>query len=87
MYSVCGAFPGVKPERGYRVYGELFSVSDSTLGASLDRLEGYPRMYDRLQSMTSGGLAWVYVYNGDCQETDRIKSGNWLLRNKQERAA
>jgi len=54
------------------IYGEIYSV-DSL--APLDRLEGYPTHYDRVQVDTQYGKVWVYVYADP--EGDLIASGQW----------
>ena len=47
---------------GHHVALELFDVQDIS---PLDYLEGHPHLYKRKQIETTGGLAWVYFYQGD----------------------
>jgi gamma-glutamylaminecyclotransferase len=68
MHSMGGAFPAVVPdEDGAAIEGEVYSVDDEGL-ARLDRLEGYPRHYDRKQVKVDLGVgrhkkAWIYFYH------------------------
>lgn len=89
LYSL-GGFPGIKPAQhdavrfrkaGSVVRGELYSVNDETL-ASLDRLEGHPRMYRRIIvpiffNDTIIDKGWVYFYNGSVEEPNHIPRGFW----------
>ncbi len=79
-----GGFPGVKTEAGVfcpgspSVRGEVFRVNDAGTLSGLDRYEGYPSLYDRIQTMTaSGETVWVYVYNGFVDDKMLIASGDW----------
>nr|WP_256438930.1 gamma-glutamylcyclotransferase family protein [Synechococcus sp. CCY 9618] len=55
-----GPFPMAIPGGG-AVWGEVFRLMGEAL-ARLDRLEGYPRLYDRLpMALADGRWAWVYV--------------------------
>lgn len=82
MYDVSGFFPGLKIEADSTVVGEVFEVVDQTLGRSIDTLEGYPRMYDRTETMASLDgkpvRVWVYVFQFPTLEKDKIRSGDWL---------
>ena len=61
--------------QGDLIKGELFSVQDISV---LDRLEGYPRYYNRKQVETSEGLAWVYFMDEEkTSELERVPSGIW----------
>lgn len=76
MYSL-GAFPACVQSEYIEdvVHGEVWEVTELTL-TRLDRLEGYPDFYNRIEVATPFGIAWVYV----CEEArgrNRIKSGNW----------
>jgi gamma-glutamylcyclotransferase (GGCT)/AIG2-like uncharacterized protein YtfP len=80
MYDL-GAFPAIVAGGTTPVVGELYEVSASTL-QSLDRLEGYPRLYDRVEvSLTNGSRALVYTMHSR-QVVDRpiITTGDWLRR-------
>ncbi len=55
-----GPFPMAVPGEG-TVRGELYAVDADGL-ARLDRLEGYPRLYDRRPlPLVDGRCAWVYL--------------------------
>lgn len=56
-----GPFPMAVPGQGV-VVGELYQV-DAPLLASLDRLEGVPRLYQRWRCRPPGG-PWSWVYLG-----------------------
>jgi gamma-glutamylcyclotransferase (GGCT)/AIG2-like uncharacterized protein YtfP len=91
LYNL-GWFPGVRPlDRKAndfdpsldQVVGEVFEIVPPEHGESLqqrlDRYEGYPSLYDRIQVETSKShLVWVYIYNGDPADNKRILSGDWL---------
>lgn len=72
-----GHFPGLVEGnfgRANRVIGEVWLVDDETM-RRLDRLEGYPRMYDRrsvVAALASGRLqrAQVYTYNAGVDEVE-----------------
>lgn len=61
-----GSFPGLIKGEGGPIVGELYEGDESLLRV-LDRVEGYPTMYDRkvVEVICEGEthLAWVYVYN------------------------
>lgn len=84
-----GGCPGLKflPQNNehQQVAGELYNVSD-VLRARLDRFEGHPEMYERIEceyilADKSPGwyTAWVYEYQGDCYEP-AMPGGDWRLR-------
>lgn len=74
MYSLA-AFPAIVPtEKPHLVYGEVYTVADIE---PLDWLEGYPDFYDRMEVMTSYGLAWVYYLHAPPEAAPRIKEGFW----------
>lgn len=72
------------------VVGELYSITNETqLLLRLDEYEGCspeypePKLYVRkkVPVQTKKGervLAWVYLYNGDADENERIKSGDFI---------
>ncbi|WP_338835945.1 gamma-glutamylcyclotransferase family protein [Neomoorella thermoacetica] len=68
MYQVAPDFPGIVPEPGGKVMGEVFYIPQQAF-ASLDRYEGVPDLYRREEAnveMAGGGTvrAWVYIWNG-----------------------
>ena len=68
-------FPGIQPEEGSRVKGELFKVDEWTLSA-LDRLEGEGYLYVRQEvTVNQSGTpvqALAYVYNKPVDPKRRI---------------
>jgi len=86
-----GAFPALienktVPEelQNEVIIGDVFEVNDERLEA-LDRLEGYPDFYDRVEVETqNNGKCWVYYHNNVTgKELDSyldrvISSGDWL---------
>lgn len=87
-----GGCPGLKflPQNNehQQVAGELYNVSD-VLRARLDRFEGHPEMYERIECKFLGSkdegvwedTAWVYEYQGDCYEP-AMPGGDWRLRHE-----
>ena len=74
-----GAYPGAFPGGRSSVAGEVYAVDARTL-QRLDRLEDYPRLYDRERLETPWGLAWIYVLRRPPHRARRIPSGDWLRR-------
>lgn len=76
MYS-CGAYPALVPDaKTHGVYLEVFAVNKETL-AQLDRLEGYPRLYDRAEMLVrETDLCWVY-YMRQAPSEVVVETGNW----------
>lgn len=56
MYDL-GAFPGVSLNGTDRIMGEVYEVEDLK---PIDRLEGYPTLYNRTEIYTPFGKAWMY---------------------------
>lgn len=86
-----GAFPGVIDASHGTVYGELMFLDESRyeeLLANLDRLEGHPYMYVRTAATVHTNYvspvsqteidAWVYIWNGGVDASNKIESGDWL---------
>ena len=81
LYDTGYGFPAFVPEGDGVVKAELIEIPLADW-ADVDRLEGYPRLYDRqlLQAMlTDGGEAtgWVYIMTELPEEAKVIESGNW----------
>lgn len=81
-----GGCPAVIAEAGPGpIVGELYEVDGATL-QRLDRLEGYPRVYDREQFVieTESGrhvVAWMYFFHPSGQRfAEVIPSGDWKAR-------
>lgn len=71
-----GGYPGVVRGGSTSIAGEVYRVDQCTLGL-LDRLEAYPRLYDRIAIQTPYGRAWAYVYRGSVAGRPVIQSGDW----------
>jgi len=86
LYNL-GWFPGVALPEGSNlsfladeptVVGDVFVIGSAKLVERLDSYEGYPSLYSRSQVDTEDGrTVWVYTYNGNMSEDQRIKSGDW----------
>lgn len=76
MYDL-GSFPGVRLEGDGQVFGELWQVEGDGI-RPLDRLEGHPTFYTRVECNTSEGPAEVYVINEQYLNNRRvIHNGVW----------
>jgi len=71
-----GAYPGVARCGGTAVAGEVYRVGARGLGM-LDRLEDFPRLYDRILIPSPYGRAWIYLYRGRIDGRPVIRSGDW----------
>ncbi|MDP7071042.1 MAG: gamma-glutamylcyclotransferase family protein [Phycisphaerales bacterium] len=79
-----GRFPVVEAGGVTAIAGEVFDVSDETL-ASLDRLEGHPGWYERIEiEVRCAGevsRAWIYLMPpGTHGESPVLPSGDWQRR-------
>lgn len=70
-----GAFPAVLNTGNTAIHGEIYRVSEDVF-SELDRLEGYPRYYDRVLIPTEFGDAWVYILQKN-NKYPIIESGVW----------
>ena len=75
-------YPGIVPEKGAKVEGELYLIDETTLKL-LDQLEDEGREYRRVRVWVErevGGRqeAWTYVYIGSLAEAIKIPSGHWV---------
>ncbi len=84
-----GSFPGVKAEPGTfdigapHVKGDVYVITDPSIIPILDYYEGYPSLYDRIETgLASGDTAWVYTYNYAVDHHQIIPSGDWKRRNQ-----
>lgn len=90
LYSA-GRYPGLKDGSGV-VRGELFRFSDIAVALEvLDEVEGYdpldPAASEYVREMRSVRLeagptlpAWVYLYNREVEDGQRIPTGVWVNR-------
>lgn len=81
LYDTGHGFPAFSPMGENTVYGELVKVNSENF-AALDRLEGYPLLYTRIETqitLASGRTtkAWVYVMNKLPPYAKKIPGGDW----------
>ena len=86
IYDTGCRFPAFVKRGRTRVKGEVLTVDEDGF-KSMDRLEGYPRLYRREQiqvNLVGGGrvLAWVYIMNSLRKDAPVIKSGDWVAYRK-----
>lgn len=63
------------------ITGDVFEILDASITPGLDAYEGYPNLYNRIETETAKGRhVWVYTYNADIPEERRIASGDWRIR-------
>ena len=78
MYNL-GSYPGIKPQKGACVPGELYLVDDKTL-ERMDRYEGNGDLYNRVNVMVTAGTrtepAQVYVYARSVEGKPLVQ-GRW----------
>lgn len=81
LYKVNPHYPAAVPRLipGYSIKGEVYGIDEFTL-ERLDRLEGYPNLYDRVEVETKKGhRAIMYIWNGS-PLNNIIESGDWRKR-------
>jgi gamma-glutamylaminecyclotransferase len=71
-----GAYPGVASGGSTAIAGEVYRIDSKGLEL-LDRLEDYPRLYDRILISSPYGRAWIYLYRGRVNGRAAIRSGDW----------
>ena len=81
LYDTGYGFPAFVPEGDHTVAAELLEIPFEDWEA-VDRLEGYPRLYDRLMfpaKLADGTdtTGWVYVMHNLPEMAQIIESGNW----------
>ena len=81
LYDTGYGFPAFVPEGDSVVKAELIEIPIEDW-AAVDRLEGYPRLYDRqlMQAMLADGgeaTGWVYIMNSLPPMATVIESGDW----------
>ena len=86
IYDTGCRFPAFVKRGRTHVKGEVLTVDDEGF-KSMDRLEGYPRLYRREQiqvHLVGGGnvLAWVYIMNNLRKDAPVIESGDWVAYRK-----
>ena len=88
IYDTGFGFPAFVKRGRTRIAGEVLTVGDDGF-RSMDRLEGYPRLYRREQiqvHFVGGGsvLAWVYIMNNLPKDAKVIEGGDWISYRKGE---
>ena len=75
LYAV-SSFPGIVPENGEKVKGEVYQVDRDTL-KRLDCLEGEGSLYLRKKVKVRVDdqivQAWTYIWNHETRSTEKIK--------------
>lgn len=89
LYDTGWGFPAFVPDGATEVVAELLEV-DEAMMERLDRLEGYPNLYDRRKvtvSMPDGqdDTAWVYMMNRLPDRAKVIPVGDWREWRKGDR--
>ena len=84
LYDTGYGFPAYMPAGSTQVKAELMEIPMKNW-AAVDRLEGYPRLYDRMlipATLDDGSTveAWVYVMNTIPAQAKVIASGDWKNR-------
>lgn len=84
LFDTGYGFPAFVPEGATEVKAELIEIHISAW-ADIDRLEGYPRLYDRRlypATLTDGTKikAWVYIMVTLPPQAKVIPSGDWKVR-------
>lgn len=83
IYDTGFGYPAFVRKGETRIEGELLLVDEEGF-KSMDRLEGYPRLYRREEIMvtTESGRrkAWVYIMNRLPEHAKVIESGDWRNR-------
>ena len=76
-----GAFPAVSSGKVH-ISGEVWLVDNETL-AELDRIEGHPNFYKRIEVSTTQGKAWMYYipdidsYQAELIEPNEKSIASW----------
>lgn len=86
LYNL-GSFPGLKAKKRQFTFdfpivcGDVYCLTETEQAMNLDRYEGYPSLYSRIQTETESGITvWTYIYNGMVYDKQLISSGDWKAR-------
>lgn len=84
LYDTGWGFPAFVPKGKTKVSVELIEIPIRDW-ADVDRLEGYPRLYDRMLmdfTLDNGETvqAWIYIMNHLPEQAKVIPSGDWKAR-------
>jgi gamma-glutamylcyclotransferase (GGCT)/AIG2-like uncharacterized protein YtfP len=81
MFSL-GGFPYILPSNNETpIVIEVYKVTSEEFDR-LDRLEGYPRFYDRKVISTEFGDAWIYFID-EHKDVPEVPHGDWLQYTKE----
>ena len=69
-------YPAVCRDGIHSISGEVYGVSDRRF-RTLDVLEWYPRMYQRIEIPTAWGKAWMYVVKSELCHGRTLLDGTW----------
>ena len=88
LYDTGYGFPAYMPAGSTQVKAELMEIPMENW-AAVDRLEGYPRFYDRMlvpATLEDGGTveAWVYVMNTIPPQAKVIAGGDWKAHGRKQ---
>jgi len=89
LYDTGYGFPAYMPYGTTQIKAELMEIPLEDW-AAVDRLEGYPRMYDRqlcharLEEDDSEIIAWIYIMNDLPKQAKIIVCGDWK-KHRQEK--
>jgi len=74
-----GGYPGVIPGEGtQQIVVEVYSVSSKDVERSLDRLESFPRFYQKMEIDTQWGKATMYILSEEKYgHLPIVASGDW----------
>ena len=86
LYDTGWGFPAFVPGETGAVRAELIEIPIADW-PDMDRLEGYPRLYDRQlipATLEDGNTveAWVYVMNNIPEQAKVIAGGDWKARDQ-----
>ena len=81
MFDV-GAYPIVTPSQDNEstIHIEVYEIDSKQTAAALDRLEGYPHLYNRKEvELSNNKTAWLYFmdYADDFTKRRLITEGEW----------
>ena len=82
LYDTGYGFPAYMPYGTTQIKAELMEIPLEDW-AAVDRLEGYPQMYDRqlcharMEEDGSEIVAWIYIMNNLPKQAKIIVSGDW----------
>lgn len=90
MYSVRGDYPAVIKEGSTSISIEIFEANEN-IQQKLDRLEGYDKdldekynYYNKEVIETPYGDAFIYYFNSDLSDFEKVDSGDWVLFKEKE---